>query len=225
MYGKLTMVAAILAAGAASATTIDFESGVPPEVSGTGDVVAVAGLDGYNGFTGNFLWNKGAAGDATDVSLTGLASHDTVTVSFSLALIDSWDGMSGNPAPDYFNILADGVEVFEISVANAPLGSGEMIPTEATNRSAPSNLIGKRFNESLFDVSLSFAHTGSTLALSMFADGAGWQGYNDESWGIDNLEVTTSTVGGVAPVPLPAGFPLMLAGLAGLGVASRRRKA
>lgn len=79
----------------AMATTIsfDFESGQPAEFTGTGFVAPVQGLAGSNGFAGSFWWNKGLRGQATTVTLDGLAAHDTVTLSFGLALIDSWDGI------------------------------------------------------------------------------------------------------------------------------------
>jgi len=32
-------------------------------------------------------------------------------------------------------------------------------------------------------------HTSGTLVISWFADGAGWQGGNDESWAIDNVQI------------------------------------
>jgi hypothetical protein len=32
-------------------------------------------------------------------------------------------------------------------------------------------------------------HTASSVTISFFASGAGWQGGNDESWGLDNLSV------------------------------------
>ena len=35
------------------------------------------------------------------------------------------------------------------------------------------------------------AHTSDTLTIDFFASGSGWQGGNDESWAIDNLQVTT----------------------------------
>jgi len=36
-------------------------------------------------------------------------------------------------------------------------------------------------------------HTSGTLVISWFADGAGWQGGNDESWAIDNVQIELVT--------------------------------
>jgi hypothetical protein len=203
--------------------SFDFDSGLPAAFSGAGSVVSVAGLAGHNGFAGSMLWNGAAAAMASDLSLSGLASHDTVTISFSLGLLDSWDATNGSvsTAPDYFNVTADGIERFEASVANAS-GSIEIVPSSATNRTSGANLYGNYWTDTLFDVSFSFAHSGSDLALSFFADGRGWQGGSDESWSIDNLVVRTSgAAGGV--VPLPAGLPLLVGALGTLGLLRRRR--
>ncbi len=212
--------ATILAGAAAHAgtTTLDFESGGPAQFSGSGTVTGVGGLGGFNGFSGSFLWNTGTTGVSSVFTFSGLDPHSEITVSFGLALIDSWDGVNGTPAPDYFNLLADGAEIFDISVANTS-GTIEDIPAEATGRSSPGNIFGSSYTDTLFNVSLTFAHSASELTLTMFADGTGWQGSSDESWGIDNLTVTTS-----APaVPLPAGLPLLLAGLGGMALLRGRR--
>jgi hypothetical protein len=60
------------------------------------------------------------------------------------------------------------------------------------------------------------AHSSSTLSIEFFASGSGWQGSTDESWAIENLQVTAN------PVPLPGAFLLFAPGLAGL-LAIRKR--
>ncbi len=196
----------------AATTTFDFESGVPAEFIGAGSVVPVGGLGGLNGFAGSALYNDGPAIAITGFNLTGLGTHDTVSLSFGLALIDSWDGSAGNFAPDFFNLRADGIEVFEISVAHFS-SSNEVIPTSATGRTNPGDVFGDSSADTLFNVSFSFAHSSDSLLLDMFADGAGWQGGTDESWAIDNLTVTTSSV---SAVPLPASGLMLGSLLAGL---------
>ena len=51
-------------------------------------------------------------------------------------------------------------------------------------------------------------------------DARHYGGGNDDSWGIDNLSVTSSTGG----VPEPATWALMLLGFGGLGTALRSRR-
>jgi len=70
--------------------------------------------------------------------------------------------------------------------------------------------------DSVYNLSFTFAHNASDLALNFSA--AGLQGIDDESWGLDNVMVQ------VTPVPLPAAVWLFGSGLIGLlGFAKRRR--
>ena len=60
-----------------------------------------------HGFGNKFLQNKevGNPQPATTLTLTGLSSHAAIDLNFYLAIIDSWDGTSGNDfGPDYFNV-------------------------------------------------------------------------------------------------------------------------
>lgn len=70
--------------------------------------------------------------------------------------------------------------------------------------------------DSVYNLSFTFAHSASDLALNFSA--AGLQGLLDESWGLDNVQVHVSSV------PLPAAVWLFGSGLIGLlGFAKRRR--
>lgn len=223
---KILSTAFILALGATSAhaltLTYDFESGLPSTFSGTGDVESVQGYEGVNGFTGNLLHNDGAAGEATEVMISGLGSHSMVSLSFDLAFIDSWDGgQPSNFGPDFFNVEIDGVEVFEASVGN----SASVLPSASvSNREFGAFGFNPAHNDQAVTVSFAVAHTGSDLSISFFADGAGYQGGTDESWAIDNLVVDVDTTNGPSIVPLPAGLPLLLAGLGAFGALSLRRR-
>jgi hypothetical protein len=70
--------------------------------------------------------------------------------------------------------------------------------------------------DSVYSFSFMFAHNASDLVLNFSANGL--QGLNDESWGLDNVQVA------VAPVPVPPAVWLFGSGLLGLiGVARRKR--
>jgi hypothetical protein len=69
--------------------------------------------------------------------------------------------------------------------------------------------------DSVYELSFTFAHTGSSLMLNFGANGL--QGLADESWGLDNVKVDVSAV------PVPPSVWLFGSGLLGLiGVARRR---
>lgn len=59
-------------------------------------------------------------------------------------------------------------------------------------------------DDSVYRITLTFAHTGSDLQLSFF--GVGLQDLQDESWGLDNVQVSA--------VPLPAPLIMLVSGLA-----------
>jgi hypothetical protein len=70
------------------------------------------------------------------------------------------------------------------------------------------------------DVTFSFAHTASSASLSWrYPD---TQGGSDESFGIDNVDISTDASQSV--VPEPSTYLLLAAGLAALALVKRRRR-
>jgi hypothetical protein len=69
--------------------------------------------------------------------------------------------------------------------------------------------------DSVYELSFTFAHTGSSIMLNFGANGL--QSLADESWGLDNVKVDVSAV------PVPASVWLFGSGLLGL-IGSARRK-
>ena len=228
----------------------NFNGPLGSEWSGGTSTESVQGLSGLGHagrtFSGNLLRNANSGNPAafSELTLTGLAAHTTISVGFLLAVIDSWDGnTAGQFRPDYFNITLDNaqgvpVSIFSYSFANAVSGwngnytapAGGLIAGSSTPGGAGAANYGwgnRSFdNDSAFDMYLenalqNIAHTGSTATFRFFASGGGWQGGMDESWGIDNLQISTNA----AIVPLPpaalAGLSA-LAGVAGIGAVRRR---
>jgi len=172
------------------------------------------------------------------LTLTGLPAHTSIDLKFLLAIIDTWDGSdsgSGAFQPDYFNVRIDGTSVFRETIDHEVLAAG----TYSNPASGVLIAWGYRFearpnqNDIGFDMGLepvftAVPHSGSTLVIQWFADGAGWQGNNgpeggtpDESWAIDNVTVVLN---GVSAVPEPSVLALTALGLTALGFTRRRKQ-
>lgn len=161
------------------------------------------------------------AGTGTTLSLSGLDGHYAVAVEFDLYLFDTWDSRltntgSSNPKwnPDLIQVSSDnqlqlslGFEATNKSVLT------EYVSGTTTLQIAAGDFGGLDARDRVFHISALFAHSAPTLNL-MFAT-LSMQGINDESYGIDNIRVST-----VVPIPSSA---LLIAG--GMLVISRKRRA
>jgi hypothetical protein len=223
-----------------------FISGVTATPGGVQTTTAVQGFAGGSAgpgsmsgmFSGQMLYNPTNPPSASTFTFTNLPTHTAVNIRFLLAVIDSWDGVLTDRGynPDFFNVNVDGTTVLQASYDNYSDASGDGI-AETPAGSAIFQRQPKGFNSSFLDSAYflggtsalqNIPHTASTLTVSLFASGAGWQGGTDESWGIDNLRVGLEGVPDGAAVPLPgvatAGTALM--GLAGgMNVLRRGRRA
>ncbi|MEO5493569.1 MAG: PEPxxWA-CTERM sorting domain-containing protein, partial [Sphingomonas sp.] len=142
-----------------------------------------------------------------------------------LGMLDSWDSTNGSPAPDLLQVLIDGNVVANLTAANA---SGSITDPQGgtvigLNVQADSHMF---YSDTLVDFTGSswatFAHTGSTLTIGFRAAGAGWQGGDDEAWGLDNFRVTA--INATGGVPEPATWAMMLVGFGAIGGALRSRR-
>ena len=185
----------------------DFNDGVPEEASGITTTEPVQGFQNH-GFDGNFLRNPSTLQSPTAANTTftfsDLPTHDSIDISFLLAAIDSWDSDNGGCcSPDNFNVSVDGVTVFT-STHNNALGTNDYANENPDAVLVYQEQLGWRNDQfgkdSGYDLSKEPAlkgipHTADTLTIDFFASGEGWQGDPDgydESWAIDNLQVTTN---------------------------------
>jgi VCBS repeat-containing protein len=184
----------------------NFNSGIPSQITGVGQSAGVQGYadegTGTNTFTGNFLRNtadnqgSGAANPIT-LTLTNLPAHNAVDINFLLAIIDSWNGNTGQSSPDFLNISIDGTTIFTESFDTAdsqdqsyssPSGV-RLVDGEQLGFATGGFAVDAAYNMYLEPRFKNIPHTGSTLTISWFASGQGYGGGTDESFAIDNLEV------------------------------------
>jgi uncharacterized protein (TIGR03382 family) len=212
---KLALVAVAGLTAMASADTVvfsnDFEGAAPSEIS-------IGGIEGSAGFSahgfGNNLWRNDTF-SATTLTLTNLPAHTSLSMKLLLGVIDSWDGIGGSPGPDAFDIRVDGQTVWSYIFASA---SGSTNYPEAALGAG--GFGWNSWNDYAYDLTndaelMAIPHTASSVTIEFQGMGSGWQGGSDESFAIDNLEVSVNAI--------PAPGAAALAGLAGL-VGLRRRR-
>jgi len=198
-----------------------FESGVPGEITGAGGLEAVpgdlVGLGSGSGPFGGNLFRNAATGnpaESTVLTISNLPSHDALSLSFLMVLVDSWDSTNGSVTPDYFNVAVDGVSVLQTTSNNATGTVGYGGDLLYSGNAGWGSWIEKAFDMSGDPDLTEIAHTADSVTIEFFASGAGWQGSSDESWAIDNLKVS---------VRIPAPSVLACAGLGLLATGRRRR--
>jgi len=176
---------------------------VPSEFSGittTEGVQGYAGLGtGPNVFGGDFLRNTSVPEAKTTLTLTGLPPHTSISLSFLLATIASWDGIGCFAGvTDGFNVSVDGTTIFSEVFENSNCGAQTYAPPVgvelARRASLGFNTALVYYGDSAYDMGLdptfqNIPHTSSTLMIEWFTSGGGWQGGTDESWAIDNVQV------------------------------------
>ena len=187
-----------------SVFSTDFSGGAPGQFSGVTTTESVQSYVGVGGFNNNFLRNLDSTTPTqakTILTLNGLACHTSVDINFDAAIIDSWDGIGGNPGPDAFQVTVDGNPVFnEVFAIASGTQTYENPPTGIQIAPNAHRGFNPSWMDGAYDMSMEpnfqgIAHSSSSLMIEWFASGAGWQGsdnpnlLNDESWAIDNVQV------------------------------------
>jgi hypothetical protein len=185
-----------------------------------------------------FLYFGGGGGSGT-LTLSGLASHSDVALSFDLYVVGSMDGNGYGGAPiygggpgDYFTVDYNGNAggtLFSQAFANYGGGETQSYPIDP---SAPGtgayaiNGLGytgfpstNGIQDAEYAITLSpIADSSGTIAFNFYDNSN--EGAGNEFYGIDNVSVSTS---GVAAVPEPGTWAMMLVGMGAIGFAMRRR--
>lgn len=175
------------------------------------------GYSALAGFDSQF-----ARGDWVTAQLWGMPAHTSVSIDFLLAVIDSWDGLSGGAAagPDVFEVKVDGVTVF--SAGYDILNAGDQSAVLGTQLAYDVQLGFGVWNDAAYDMASvaalhGIAHSAANMTVQfLFANS---QGLSDESFAIENLRISVPSNG----VPEPSILALFAVGLAGIGFSRRRR--
>ncbi len=174
------------------------------------------GYSSVAGFDSEF-----ARGTAITANLNGLPTHTTVGIDFLLAVIDSWDGLTGCCSPDIFEVKVDGTTVF--SAGYDIFDAADQSPVRGTQLAYDVALgFSPNYNDAAYDMASvaalqGIAHSASTMTVEfLFANS---QGIDDESFALENLRISVNS----ASVPEPSALALF--GLALSGFAFTRRNA
>jgi hypothetical protein len=215
-------------ARAVSVFFTDFDGALAPEIApGSATLTGVQGYAGLgasgNQFGGNFL--RSIPANTVTLTLTNLPQHDSLSLAFLFAAIDSLDGSGTFPSGDYFVVSIDGVEIFNESFANA-------LPSQIQSYAPPPGVTlarhvdlgfsgpGGYYTDSAYDMGAdpvfsNIPHTAPSVTITFLMQGPGNQSLDDESWAIDNLRVSVNTV--------PEAGTLALLAAVGVAFAARRR--
>ena len=169
------------------------------------------------------------------LTLAGLPAHDALHLSFDFLAIRSWGGNATDFGIDRWRLsVVGGPVLLDTTFSNVP-GSPpfdrqaypDMWPAgdnPATTGSSEFNTLGYTFNsqprDSVYELEFSFPHTANSVQLD-FEFLAPNQGLADESWGLDNVVVTTLV--NANPVPIDAPPWLLAIALMAIALIAIRR--
>ncbi|MBL8798920.1 MAG: hypothetical protein JNM56_33860, partial [Planctomycetia bacterium] len=187
----------------------DFQGAVGSEWSSTATSLTPVGNRQFLGEFGN---------ESVSLALADLPTHNSVTVSFDLFVIRSWDGNNtesnathGSLGADVWNLtVADGPTLLHTTFSNhnpdphAP-SSRQAYPDAfaggdypAYSGAAEVNTLGYLHPtqpipmDAVYHLTFTFDHVDAALQLNFSAFGL--QGLTDESWGLDNVQVAVETL-------------------------------
>ena len=190
-----------------------FESGT--ETTATG--VSATWSDATTGTTPSGRKFRGDYGNqAVTLSLSGLPASAAVSVTFDLYVIRSWDGNGPSNGPDRWS-LTSGTGPSAVTLLNETFDNTSGVPADSKFRQSyggrgrtgeflpetgvsEENKLGYTFNfsktgvqpiDTTYAMAYEFVAEADGTAVLTFA-GSGLQSLADESWGLDNVAVSTA---------------------------------
>ncbi|MCX5689456.1 MAG: hypothetical protein NTV94_06675 [Planctomycetota bacterium] len=217
--------AALVAAAAASCYAdisyrADFQAEAGPEWSNR--LVETTPLGGQR-ILGQF------SNETIILTLASVRAGEMVNLSFDFLAIRTWDGNEGGggPGPDTFSVavhkgpdlvdatfaVGDPASAHRMTYSDKP-GGGDVLSRAGA---AANDSLGYLWRGAVLDATwhMHFAFVAPEDGLVIKFAASGLQPIDDESWALDNVELTSTTV--------PAPGPVVLVG-AGLGLLAQRRR-
>ena len=190
VIGLDRVAAAVHSAPYTTFYTEDFQGAIGgPDANWSSIATDVPPADPNRRFLGQFT------NDTVTLSLANLPPHDCLCVEFDFFQIQSWDGEHPTNGPDIFEVLVDGVLLFAESFAHDGQTSGQSFGPATNNppgtgASEFGTLGYSFFGDGVYALSIcDIVHTSPTATITFQADGL--QAITDESWGIDNVVIST----------------------------------
>ncbi|MCZ2342286.1 MAG: hypothetical protein LC104_10890 [Bacteroidales bacterium] len=172
-------------------------------------------------------WFLGKLGNQTaTLTLHNLPAHDSLNVEFDLYLIDTWDGNDPNwsgPNGDRWKFAIDGATQVDSTFRNVrPLGPNDVNAGQSQDYGGSSatgtgpyasgtgavaiNTLGYTWTnengtqdlDSIYHFSVPIEHNATSVTITF--TGSGLQGIGDESWGLDNVQVTAEQSASIAGI-------------------------
>jgi len=140
--------------------------------------------------------------ETVTLTLTNLKPHSLATVSFDLYVLKSWDGNSPNYGPDRWSLSVSGggtlldtmfsnnfkTGAYDLSQQNYPTANS--LPQASA---AAVNSLGYAFyGDAIYHLTFTFSHVADTLVVNFSSSMFEGKGTDDESWGLDNVRVSTN---------------------------------
>jgi uncharacterized protein (TIGR03437 family) len=151
--------------------------------------------------------------ETVTLTLRDLKPHTFVTVAFDLYILKSWDGNNRTYGPDRWRLsVQDGPTLLETTFSNNPKTGADLSQQNYPVANSPQqsgaasvNTLGYTFyGDSIYHLTFNLPHVGDTLMLNFSSSLFEGKGIDDESWGLDNVRVSSNSD---APVASSAAAP------------------
>jgi hypothetical protein len=149
-------------------------------------------------------FNRTRVEQTIDLTLDKLPAHKSITVSFDLYILSSWDGNNPHYGPDRWSLSVEGgPTLLKTTFSNNPKTgdydlSNQDFPRKDSKfqtKAVAVNVLGSQFfGDSIYKLSYTFDHSDEELALHFSSDLFEGKGTDDEGWGLDNVKVVGHSI-------------------------------